>query len=345
MVDSNTDFYSYKNNFEQYSNIESILVYGNEEILDKVSITIVIPTFNREKLLKEAIDSALNQDGFNDYCIIVADNNPSRDCDTEKLILQYNNNKILYYKHQQNIGMFGNHNRCFELAKSKWVSILHDDDLLLPSYLKICMNFLNAENDIDGLQPRKYFWNEKNQLNIPSDLDNSKKAKLEKVYDISNYYKFKSGAPTGVIFRRDAFIETGGFSQDFFPTSDFVFSVVFSYLHNLYILHKKLVIYRILENESTKAEILQLFLHNDFFLKSAIMHRYHVPRLIINVLCSKSIEKYSASLQNEYNNNFLPDLDNMPYYLKPNELVYQIFRTITSAYVKLLTNVIFPLKR
>ena len=48
--------------------------------------TIAIPTFNRVDLLKLAIDSAVNQDDFSDYEILVVDNNPERDDATELLM-------------------------------------------------------------------------------------------------------------------------------------------------------------------------------------------------------------------------------------------------------------------
>ena len=53
--------------------------------------------------MKEAVDSALNQIGFDEYDVIVVDNDPDRDDETEKLMLNYNNPKLSYYKNMKNI--------------------------------------------------------------------------------------------------------------------------------------------------------------------------------------------------------------------------------------------------
>ena len=63
-----------KNNFVRYKNIKSICLYGNEKELGNFFISICIPTFKRTNLLKEALDSALNQKTHVPYCILVLDN-------------------------------------------------------------------------------------------------------------------------------------------------------------------------------------------------------------------------------------------------------------------------------
>lgn len=77
------------------------------------------------------------------------DNNPERGCETEKLMMSYSNNPMIsYYKNADNLGMVGNWNRLFTLAKGKYVVMLHDDDLLLPTFLSECVKLakrLNAD--------------------------------------------------------------------------------------------------------------------------------------------------------------------------------------------------------
>ena len=60
IVDKNTDFFQIVDNFAKTKNIKSICIIDTK--LDFVpKITIAIPTFKRADLLKEAINSALNQ--------------------------------------------------------------------------------------------------------------------------------------------------------------------------------------------------------------------------------------------------------------------------------------------
>ena len=64
------------------------------------------------------------------FNILIVDNDPQRNCETEELIDSFNNQNISYYKNSENIGATGNWNKLFELADTEFVTMLHDDDLL-----------------------------------------------------------------------------------------------------------------------------------------------------------------------------------------------------------------------
>ena len=116
--------------------MKSIEIFSSN-IPDPV-FTIAIPTFCRSSLLKEAVLSALNQVTDVPYDVIVVDNNPERNDETEQLMEKFKDNPLVgYYKNSSNLGMVGNWNQLFHLAKGQWVSMLHDDDLLFSFYLEV----------------------------------------------------------------------------------------------------------------------------------------------------------------------------------------------------------------
>lgn len=130
------NFFEYKDNFAKYKHIKSNLLVGEIENILNPKITIAIPTYKRAVLISDSINSILNQVKFDDYEIIIIDNEANQEeNETEKLMKQYNNPKILYYKNEENIGMFGNWNRCIELARGKYITILNDDDWLEEEFL------------------------------------------------------------------------------------------------------------------------------------------------------------------------------------------------------------------
>lgn len=96
-------------------------------------------------MLEEALLSAINQNSVNfDYEIIVVDNEPYKNGGTEtsNLMEKYKDiPNFIYYRNEENLGMFGNWNRCIELARGEWVTLLHDDDLLIPNYLKMFIKY------------------------------------------------------------------------------------------------------------------------------------------------------------------------------------------------------------
>ncbi len=97
-------------------------------MLPKVSI--IIPTYNRTKYLKKAIDSALEQD-YQNLEILISDNASSNY--TIDIIKQYSNNrKIACIFNKKNLGMVKNwRNALYQHVTGEWFLILSDDDYLI----------------------------------------------------------------------------------------------------------------------------------------------------------------------------------------------------------------------
>lgn len=285
MVDKNTNFFEIVDNFAKIENIESICVFeSNLDFIPKV--TIAIPTFNRTDLLKEAIDSALNQINYSNYDVVVVDNNPQRGCETEKLMISYEDSRLSYYKNRENIQMTGNWNRLFTLAKGEYVVMLHDDDLLFPDFLKECISLIDNEPKIGILKPLSKSFSKSIEVNdlmqqIKKET-NQNNNKLERLYDISNYSNFALGAPTGCLFKKKSVLSIGGFNPEFFPIMDLCFVVIFSLHFRVYKLNKTLSFYRWADNESLKIEILRGFVLNNYYLRKNILKKYGLPNFVIN---------------------------------------------------------------
>ena len=136
--------------------IHSLRIYSGNRKKDSIPFfTIAIPTFNRASTLTETIDSALNQNGFDDYDIIVVDNNPERGDETEVLMNQYRTNpKVTYYKNTQNLGMAGNWNKCALLAKKALMRPI-DSENPDPFYADLEKEMLEKVNKL-GIGPQGF---------------------------------------------------------------------------------------------------------------------------------------------------------------------------------------------
>lgn len=144
-----TNFFEYKDNFTRYKHIKSNLLVGETKNIPNPKITIAIPTYRRFHLIKNVLNSAINQVKFENYEIIVIDNEAlQEENETERLIKQYNNPKILYYKNEKNIEIVGNWNKCIELVRGEYVTILNDDDWLNRNFLYEIMRNIKKDNAI-----------------------------------------------------------------------------------------------------------------------------------------------------------------------------------------------------
>lgn len=97
-------------------------------------ISILIPVFNREKLISDSILSALNQN-FEDFEIIVVDN--ASDDGTWDICQAFASQypRVHVFRNETNIGPVRNWMRCIEEARGEYGKFLFSDDLMLPSFL------------------------------------------------------------------------------------------------------------------------------------------------------------------------------------------------------------------
>ena len=106
--------------------------------MDNPKISVLIPMYNRKYCIQYCIDSALNQT-FQDFEIIVRDNcsnDGSYEFVQEKYSQQINEGKIRLYKNEENIGLYKSQEAAIKVAKGKYFTILHSDDMILPHALQ-----------------------------------------------------------------------------------------------------------------------------------------------------------------------------------------------------------------
>ena len=105
-------------------------------------VSVIIPTFNRGWIIKEAIESVLAQD-FTDFELIVVDDGSSDD--TAEILDAFGGDiKII---RQSNRGVSAARNRGIEASAGRWIAFLDSDDLWLPQKLSRQVSFFDAHPD------------------------------------------------------------------------------------------------------------------------------------------------------------------------------------------------------
>ncbi len=196
-------------------------------------ISVVIPTYNRCWILKEAIDSVLAQT-YTDYEIIVV-NDGSTD-DTVNLLKQYDNNIIVI--HQENRGVSAARNLGIASAKGGYVAFLDSDDLWLPDKLACQMAFFQLHPEAmicqtDELWIRKGVRvNPKNRHKKPSGMIFEPSLRLCLV------------SPSAVMIRKDLFDDIGWFNEAFPACEDYDLWLRISLKYPIYLIDNPLVVKR-----------------------------------------------------------------------------------------------------
>ena len=105
---------------------------------DEPLVSICIPTYNRAGMIGKAIESALGQT-YRNIEVIVVDNASSDD--TASVVAAYKDERLRYVRNDTNLGLFGNFNRCVDLAQGVYLHILHSDDYINPDFTRCCVAF------------------------------------------------------------------------------------------------------------------------------------------------------------------------------------------------------------
>ena len=108
-------------------------------------VSICIPTYNRANYITKAIDSALGQTYKNIEVIVV--DNASTD-NTEEIVSRYTDPRLKYVRNTENLGQFGNLNRCIELYSGDFLHILHSDEYIERDFTEKCIIFFNKHNNV-----------------------------------------------------------------------------------------------------------------------------------------------------------------------------------------------------
>lgn len=199
---------------------KSIAIF--ESKIENPLITIAIPTYKRGDFLCEAINSALTQNKIEvAYDVMVVDNNPEREDVTELLMGQFRDNpRVSYFKNEENIGPIGNYNKLYELAKGKYVVMLHDDDILLEHFLFVVYMILKTSTyKFSFIYP--YFYYSKNR-----DVPVLPPVNSIRYYDYrpQDFIVIPNGIPSGLVLERDLFKIIGPFTDEYGVISDIDFN-------------------------------------------------------------------------------------------------------------------------
>lgn len=325
------NLFEYKDSFTPLKSVESIPIFVNS--LQGCKYTIAIPTFNRPHDLKLALDSAVGQDFQGSYNIIVVDNNPERNDETETLMMGLREVKnISYYKNSSNVGMIDNWNKLFLLSESEYVVMLHDDDVLFSNFLSVMNRVAAMTPNLAAINAEKLFWDGNMTHNLKKKLS-CKSIRGYRYSKYSNYAYFHFGAPSGCLFNKKQVLELGGFDNAAYPSSDYVFVQKLCMSKGLVLKSKTpLMLYRVTQNTTSQLQTKQAWLDIDYRIKEELAEKLHIPSCIKDLIeyfeiklrlrgIAKVIPNYSYKKWSPGGNLFL--------------VFFKVYRYIIKTYIEL----------
>jgi len=126
-------------------------------------ISVIMPVYNGEHHLKEAIDSILNQSYSDFEFLIINDGSSDR---SEEIILSYKDDRIKYIINETNLGIVRTLNKGIDLASSKYIIRMDADDISMPHRFEKQIAFMEGHPEIaaSGTNILKFYNDDINQI-------------------------------------------------------------------------------------------------------------------------------------------------------------------------------------
>jgi len=199
----------------------------------KPEVSVIIPTYNRAWVLKEAIDSVLAQD-FKDFELIVVDDGSTDN--TEKIIDSYDQDLIVI--RQTNRGVSAARNRGIAAAAGRLIAFLDSDDLWLPRKLSSQIDFFNS-NPAAVINQTEELWI-RNGVRVNPKNRHQKFSGM--IFERSLALCLVS--PSAVMMKRSLFDEVGLFDEDMPACEDYDLWLRISWRYPVHLIETPLIIKR-----------------------------------------------------------------------------------------------------
>ncbi|MCZ2225085.1 MAG: glycosyltransferase [Chitinophagales bacterium] len=177
-----------------------------------VETSIIIPCYNAEKYIAEAIQSVLDQTYINWELIIIDDG--SKDS-SSKIIAKFLNDNRISFHQQTNSGVSSARNNGLKIAQGNYITYLDADDVWFKDNLKEKVNYLR-NNAIDVVYSSYEVINEKSE----SISKISDKAIYPTLKDILLQKGNYSTAPSGLVIKKEVLHKIGGFDTNLSNNAD-----------------------------------------------------------------------------------------------------------------------------
>ncbi len=212
-------------------------------------VSVIIPTYNQEQYISEAIDSVLNQT-YQDFEIIITNDGSSDQ--TLQRIQEKTDPRIRWFSFEQNQGVSVAANHCICHATGELIAILDSDNIFLPDKLEKQVNFLTNHPEFDAVFTHAKI------IDKNGNYHQGKEALFQKLFSQDNkdrfqwlnsfFYTDNSLCNTSVLIKKSCYSKIGLYDPRLRQVHDLDFWIRLCLKSEIYILPEPLVLFRFHES-------------------------------------------------------------------------------------------------
>lgn len=203
-------------------------------------ISVIIPTYDRASLLKEAIQSVLNQDYFtaknasNLFELLVVDDGST---DNTREVVESFKGRVKYHS-KVNEGVSVARNFGLRLAKGDYIAFLDSDDLWIKEKLRMQMNLM------ENITQAKVCYTDEIWIRKGVRVNPKKKHQKYSGWIFEKVLPLCLLSLSSAIFSREIFEEIGNFDEELPVCEDYDFSLRIAHRYPFYFIPRPLIIKR-----------------------------------------------------------------------------------------------------
>lgn len=237
------------------------------EFEERPLVSVIIPTYNAEKYVEEALLSIISQT-YKNLEIIVIDDASSDN--TKKLVsaIAKSDRRVVVYRNRINLGIGGTRSRGIKLAKGAYICWQDADDVSYPNRIALQVDFLNKNTDVGIVGGFLQFINESGeslQMRMYKETDKELRKKI---------FRYNPVAQPAAMFRREVYEMVGGYNESYIVSEDLEMQLRAGVKYKFGNVQEKVVKYRQINTSLTrknlkKMELATLQLRRQYSVSSA----------------------------------------------------------------------------
>jgi len=226
----------------------------------KPLVSVIIPTFNRSRFFKEAIDSALAQTYSHIEIIVIDDGSTDN---TKEIVKSFG--KKVRYVYQNHSELPATRNKGLGLAKGKYVAFLDDDDVWFSQKIEKEVAYLESHPNLGFIFSAAHIVDENGQKIESRALENTTPLTFKNLYNWNMII-----SPSVTLIRKECFDHVGMFDEDLIQSCDYDMWLRIAQEYKFDYLEAYLTNYRMHSKSLSKDLDRRATFHKMIFLKADI---------------------------------------------------------------------------
>lgn len=260
-------------------------------------VSVIIPAYNHEMYIEEALQSVINQTYKNIEVIIINDGSTDSTAEILEKFIKNNQDKNIQFVDKQNEGVCKTLNMGLAMATGDYVAFLASDDLWLPDKISMQLEFMEKNKNVGMVFSDAWFLRFNTKTDIKwSDHKHGINKYFQNCIQNTNMYTLlltHAIIPAVTVMIRKTVLEEVGFFDDSLLYEDKDMWLRIARVYPIAYIDRPLALYRLHNNNISNNSLFMIrgliqttskHLKMEPFKNKPIMRFFIVSRLVFNIL-------------------------------------------------------------